>query len=78
MTFKQAFGQLKANLDKGKFVQMTPDQFEKMLEQFYKVGHKDGMSEGHKKGLAMAKLVQDKKSKDDPFSVFGGDMFGGR
>jgi|TARA_Y100000310_G_scaffold343913_1_gene453890 hypothetical protein len=45
-SFQDCFNDIKGKLKEGQKVQMTPQQFENMLRQFYEAGKVNGIIEG--------------------------------
>ena len=60
----------------GRSVTMTPEQFKKMLQQFYDQGYKQGERDGRDKGVKSAKDLQDLLAKNKSGLDFSGLDFG--
>jgi hypothetical protein len=83
-TFTEVWDQLdekRSITGSGKDIKMTPEQFKKMLRQFYDIGHKHGSKEGYTQGMKSAKGLQDilNKGSSNPFADIDGlsNIFGG-
>lgn len=66
--------------ESGKNVVMTPEQFKKMLRQFYDFGYKHGRQFGKDEGIRTARDLDrmTKGNSDKSFmeQMFGSDFFG--